>query len=211
MNSLRAGASNDRISRLVEVLNETLVNFVDTKKDSPDRLRSLGDVVARAAVVGNLIFSSSSRWEFDWHPSKRDLRERDRHSRINRPPQSYQTTDRDGKMAILVQFPALVQVLKENHKDPHAPTGKRSRGDYDDRPEVLEILRQVRQFSNMATPLDSEKPPDRGSPPRNEPYQRRSPPRDDPYQRRSSPRDDPYHKTPSPKKSRRRRSKQLKD
>lgn len=110
-------------------------------------------IVEKAAVIGEMIFASSSRWKFDWHASRRDLRSRDRRSKDGKTQENYQAFDKDGKVVVIVRFPALVQIDTKDLETKHGQIRAR-RGDYDGSPAVFDILKEVRQFSQLASPPD---------------------------------------------------------
>ncbi|KAJ5032936.1 uncharacterized protein L3040_009525 [Drepanopeziza brunnea f. sp. 'multigermtubi'] len=134
-----------RIDRLFKRIDETVLIFYDSVKDNTERLRSLRSVVEKAAIVGEMIFASPSRWKFDWHISRRDLRSRDRRSKDPKTPEkTHQAFDKGGKTIVIVRFPALLQI---DAKDPNDKYGKMRarRGDYDCSSAISDVLREVRQ------------------------------------------------------------------
>ncbi|KAH6665117.1 hypothetical protein B0J14DRAFT_660801 [Halenospora varia] len=107
----------ERVNRLVDIVDEILEPFQNLDRNSTERLESLNSVVMRAAVVGEMIFASPSVWEFDWKPSRRDLRERDKYNKNEKPLSKYETHDEDGNVAVLVRFPGLMQKHTESIDD----------------------------------------------------------------------------------------------
>lgn len=140
----------ERVNRLVDIVDEILEPFQNLDRNSTERLESLNSVVMRAAVVGEMIFASPSVWEFDWKPSRRDLRERDKYNKNEKPLSKYETHDEDGNVAVLVRFPGLMQKHTESiDDDVRTYTKRQLRGDCDDSKVVFDILRQVRKFSKQ--------------------------------------------------------------
>lgn len=143
---------NERIDKLVAVLDETLVHFCDRERsNTAERLASLRNVVLQAAIVGELIFASPTRWKFDWHASRRDIRSHDRRSRDEKSKLEYQAYDKEGKALVVVRFPALVQIDTKAVDDKHAQVRCR-RGDYDAGIEVARVLGEVRQGARIGEP-----------------------------------------------------------
>ncbi|CZS99808.1 uncharacterized protein RCO7_01627 [Rhynchosporium graminicola] len=101
------GSQVTRIDRLAKTIDETTVNFYDSAKDSIERLQSLRNIVEKAAIVGEMIFASSSRWNKEG----------------SRPEQ--QAFDKNGKNVVIVLFPALVQMGTKDLLD------KMDRGEFD--------------------------------------------------------------------------------
>lgn len=149
------GHQNARIERLAKTIDETLVNLYDSTKDNAERLKSLKAVVEKAAIVGEMIFASPSRWKFDWNASRRDLRSRDRRSKEGKTQPDYQAFDKEGKVVVIVLFPALVQMDMKDVDDKHGPRRTR-RGDYDGTVAVSKILREVRGFAEQEKPKVQE-------------------------------------------------------
>ncbi|XMA10748.1 hypothetical protein WAI453_003539 [Rhynchosporium graminicola] len=145
------GSQVTRIDRLAKTIDETTVNFYDSAKDSIERLQSLRNIVEKAAIVGEMIFASSSRWKFDWHASRRDLRSRDRRSKEGSRPEQ-QAFDKNGKNVVIVLFPALVQMGTKDLLDKYGQRRIR-RGNYDGSAVVFEIIKGVRQLPQLHNPL----------------------------------------------------------
>ncbi|CZT42164.1 uncharacterized protein RSE6_02017 [Rhynchosporium secalis] len=145
------GSQVTRIDRLAKTIDETTVNFYDSAKDSIERLQSLRNIVEKAAIVGEMTFASSSRWKFDWHASRRDLRSRDRCSKEGSRPEQ-QAFDKNGKNVVIVLFPALVQMGTKDLLDKYGQRRIR-RGNYDGSAVVFEIIKGVRQLSQLHNPL----------------------------------------------------------
>lgn len=150
-----AGYQNARIDRLAKTIDETLTNFYDSAKDNAERLQSLRVIVEKAGIVGEMIFASPSRWKFDWNASRRDLRSRDRRSKEGKIQPDQQAFDMEGKVVVIVLFPALVQMDSKDLEDKHGPRRTR-RGDYDGTVAVSEILREVRKFAELQIPSVQE-------------------------------------------------------
>ncbi|KAH7370552.1 hypothetical protein BKA65DRAFT_488683 [Rhexocercosporidium sp. MPI-PUGE-AT-0058] len=149
------GSQNARIDRLSKTIDETIVNFYDSEKDNAERLQSLRGIVEKAGIIGEMIFASPSRWKFDWHASRRDLRSRDRRSKEGKSQPDSQAFDKEGKAVVIVIFPALVQMDTKDLDDKHGQRRTR-RGDYDGTAAVFEILREVRKFSQPENPQSQQ-------------------------------------------------------
>jgi len=147
------GQKKDRVGRLVDIINDTVGKFHDSERDNTERLQNLRGIVSKAAVVGDMIFASPSRWKFDWNPSSRDLRDRYRHNKHGKPLESYQARDKEVNVVILVQLPALVQKHTQDLSNTHAYT-TRVPGDYDEGSAASDILKEVRRFSRATTAAD---------------------------------------------------------
>lgn len=145
------GSQNARIDRLAKAIDETLVNFYDSAKDNTERLQNLRSIVEKAGIAGEMIFASPSRWKFDWHASRRDIRSRDRRSKEGKSQPDNQAFDKEGKVVVIVLFPALIQMGTKDLDDKHGHKRIR-RGDYDGTGAVFEILKEVRQFSQLGNP-----------------------------------------------------------
>ncbi|KAH7413131.1 hypothetical protein BKA64DRAFT_345642 [Cadophora sp. MPI-SDFR-AT-0126] len=145
------GYQNARIDRLTKTVDETLINFFDSAKDNAERLQSVRGIVEKAGVIGEMIFASPSRWKFDWNASRRDLRSRDRRSKEGNAQSENQAFDKEGKIVVIVLFPALVQMDTKDPEDKHGPRRIR-RGDYDGTVAVSGILKEVRKFAELQDP-----------------------------------------------------------
>ncbi|KAK0122097.1 hypothetical protein ONS95_010359 [Cadophora gregata] len=140
-----------RIDRLAKAIDEIIMFFSDPAKDNAERLESLRSVVEKAGIVGEMIFASPSRWKFDWNASRRDLRSRDRRSKEGKTQPDHQVFDKEGKIVVIVLFPALIQMDTKDPEDKHGPRRTR-RGDYDGTVAVSEILKEVRKFAELQSP-----------------------------------------------------------
>ncbi|KAF4628879.1 hypothetical protein G7Y89_g9274 [Cudoniella acicularis] len=153
----------ERVDRLVHIVDEILEPFHNLERNGSERLQNLKAIVMRAAVVGEMIFGSPSIWDFDWRASRRDLRDRDKYNKSEKPLSKYETQDEEGKVAVLVRFPGLMQKHIESVDEDVITRAKRQlRGDCDDSTAVFDILKQVRQFSKQVnTPSKQDQEPAR--------------------------------------------------
>ncbi|KAK6583695.1 hypothetical protein PZA11_003425 [Diplocarpon coronariae] len=148
---------NTRIDRLLKAMNDILLNFRDPVKKDTERLTSLRGIIEKTAIVGEMILASASRWKFDWHASRRDLKAQDKRSKNWKEQHSNQAFEKEGKAVVVVRFPALIQI---NTQDPVNKRGqiRVRRGDNDRTSAVSNILKEVRQLSQLATPPDHPPP-----------------------------------------------------
>ncbi|OWO98583.1 hypothetical protein B2J93_2901 [Marssonina coronariae] len=101
---------NTRIDRLLKAMNDILLNFHDPVKKDTERLTSLRSIIEKTAIVGEMILASASRWKFDWHASRCDLKAQDKRSKNWKQQHSNQAFEKEGKAVVIVRFPALIQI-----------------------------------------------------------------------------------------------------
>lgn len=145
-----------RVDRLTKLIDDILINFYDSRRDNQERLQSLTGIVTKAAVVGEMIFASPSRWRFDWNPSRRDLRDRHTQNKKAKSTGKYHRRDTDGTHLALVRFPAVVQTCTQDLSSSQAHRRKRVGGDYDNSSTVFNILKEARTVSGTAKGDPSE-------------------------------------------------------